>query len=61
MRKILDGVREFQQKAFIEQRQFFEHLAQKQQTPVALFIVMVEPAAEHTPDTLIVTGSPEKV
>ena len=38
MRKIVEGVRRFQATAFREQREFFEHLARKQQTPQALFI-----------------------
>lgn len=38
MQKIIQGVRNFQATTFNEQREFFEHLGQKQQTPMALFI-----------------------
>ena len=38
MRKILQGVRNFQTTVFQEQRKLFEALAAKQQTPQALFI-----------------------
>lgn len=38
MDKILAGVRAFRERVFGGQRQFFEHLASKQQKPLALFI-----------------------
>src|SRR5688572_772820 len=38
MRKIIQGVRQFQLTAFAQQREFFELLGKKQQTPMALFI-----------------------
>lgn len=38
MEKILSGVRAFRERVFGGQRQFFEHLASKQQKPLALFI-----------------------
>ncbi len=38
MRKIIQGVRQFQETAFRQQRAFFEMLARKQQSPQALFI-----------------------
>jgi carbonic anhydrase len=38
MRKIIEGVRRFQDSVFQEQRELFEALAKKQQTPMALFI-----------------------
>lgn len=38
MKKILDGVKEFQTRDFPHQRQYFEQLAAKQQRPIALFI-----------------------
>ncbi|MFO0844146.1 MAG: carbonic anhydrase [Gemmataceae bacterium] len=38
MRKIIEGVRRFQDTVFAEQRDLFEALGKKQQTPVALFI-----------------------
>jgi carbonic anhydrase len=38
MRKIVQGVKNFQSTVFHEQRQLFETLSKKQQTPLALFI-----------------------
>jgi carbonic anhydrase len=38
MQKIIDGVRRFQSTVFHEQRDLFEALSRKQQTPMALFI-----------------------
>src|SRR3954447_23006416 len=38
MEKIIAGVRHFQQTVFLQQRELFEMLGAKQQTPMALFI-----------------------
>ncbi len=38
MQKILDGVQKFQTEVFVRQRELFELLARKQQSPQALFI-----------------------
>lgn len=38
MRKILQGVRQFQTQVFLEQKNRFEELAQKPQSPMAMFI-----------------------
>jgi carbonic anhydrase len=38
MRKIVQGVRQFQNTVFRDQRELFEALSQKQQNPIALFI-----------------------
>lgn len=38
MEKILSGVRAFRDRVFVKRREFYEHLAAKQQRPLALFI-----------------------
>lgn len=42
MRKIVQGVKQFQSRVFREQRELFEALAKKQQNPIGLFITCAD-------------------